>query len=79
MAKEGIPFTKYPALYQFESRQEVDMGVAYNNNVAAKCFTHYIAEGQRQTFTNFLQANVHFFSFLMDGTSVSIKLRMRLW
>ena len=45
------------------------MGLAYNNDVAAKCFTHYIAEGQWQTFTNFLQTSVHFFSFLMDGTS----------
>ena len=36
MAKEGILFTKYPALYQLKSRQEVDMGLAYNNDVAAK-------------------------------------------
>ena len=36
MAKEGIPFTKYPVLYQLESRHEVDMGLAYNNDVAAQ-------------------------------------------
>ena len=69
MAKEGIPFTKYPVLYQLESRHEVDMGLAYNNDVAAKCFTHYIAESQRKAFVNFLKTNVHFFSFLMDGTT----------
>ena len=69
MAKEWILFTKYPALYQLESRHEVDMGIAYNNNVAAKCFTHYIAESQRQGFIRFLKTNVHFFSFLMDGTT----------
>ena len=69
MAKEGIPFTKYPVLYQLESRHEVDMGLAYNNYVAAKCFTHYIAESQWKAFVNFLKTNVHFFSFLMDGTT----------
>ena len=28
MAKEGMAFTKYPALYDLESRHEVDLGVA---------------------------------------------------
>ena len=28
MAKEGIAFSKYPALYDLESRHEVDLGVA---------------------------------------------------
>ena len=35
MAKRKILFTKYPALYQLESQHEVDMGLAYNNDVAA--------------------------------------------
>ena len=48
MAKEGIPFTKYPGLYQLESRHGVDMGIAYNNDVSAKSFTHYIAEASVQ-------------------------------
>ena len=36
MAKEGIAFSKYPALYNLESRHEVDLGVACKNDVIAK-------------------------------------------
>ena len=43
MAKEGIAFPKYPALYKFlESRHNVDLGVAYKNDVSAKSFAHFI-------------------------------------
>ena len=68
-AKKEILFTQYPAFYQLESRHKVDMGLAHNNNVAAKCFTHYIAESQWQGCVSFLKTNVYFFSFLMDGTT----------
>ena len=30
-AKEGMAFSKYPALYNLEGRHEVDLGVAYKN------------------------------------------------
>ena len=32
-------------------------------------FTYYIAEGQRSEFLAFLSSHVHFFSFLMDGST----------
>ena len=46
MAKEAIAFSKYIALYDLESRHEVDLGAAYKNDVSAKSFTHYIAQSQ---------------------------------
>ncbi len=44
MAKEGMSFSKYPALCDLESRHQVDLGSAYMNDVSAKSFTHFIAE-----------------------------------
>ena len=50
MAKEGMAFSKYPALYNLESQHDVDLGLAYTNDVSAKSFTHYIALSQRDRF-----------------------------
>ena len=70
MAKESLPFTKYHALLDLESRHGVDLGPAYHTPDSAKTFTSYIAKSQRQTFTNTLSSNgICFFSFLMDGTT----------
>ena len=33
MAKEGIALSKYTALYDLESQHDVDLGVAYRNDV----------------------------------------------
>ena len=65
MAKEGIAFSKYPV-----SRHDIDLGVAYKNDVSAKSFTHFSAQSQRDRyrFVHFL-SNSHYFSFLMDGTT----------
>ena len=72
MAKEGMAFSKYPALYDLESRHDVDLGIAYKNDVSAKSFTHYIAQSQREHFLRSL-SNSHY-SFLMDGTTDSGKV-----
>ena len=77
LAKEGISFSKYPALFDLESRHEVDLGVAYRNDVSARLFTHFIAESQRRGFIHSL-ANVHFVSFLMDGTTDTGKVEDEL-
>ena len=69
LAKEGIPFTKYAPFHQLEVRHEVDLGLSYTNDVAAKCFSHYIAESQWKSHADFVQENVPYFSFLMDGTT----------
>ena len=70
MAKESLPFTKYPALLELESRHGVDLGPAYRTPDSAKAFTSYIAKSQRHAFLNALSSSgSHFFSFLMDGTT----------
>ena len=71
MAKEGIAFTKYTALCNLETRHDVDLGVAYKNDVSAKSFTRYIAQSQRNDFLRSFFDTHHFFSFLMDGTTDS--------
>ena len=69
MAREGLPFTKYPPLLELENRHGIDIGPAYKTDVSAKSFTHYIAESQRQSFLSYMSNHLHFFSFLMDGTT----------
>jgi len=61
--------TKYRPLNELEAQHKVDLGTSYNNNVSAKCFTHYIAESQRKAHKEFVEASVPFFSFLMDRTT----------
>ena len=68
MAKEGIAFEKYAALYELEARHDVDLGHAYKTAPSAKLFTHYIAESQRQQFLQVL-SKAKFCSFLMDGST----------
>ena len=75
MAMEGMAFSKYPALYDLESLHEVDLGVAYKNDISAKSFTHYIAQGQRDHFVRSLSKS-HYFSFLMDRTTDLGKWKM---
>ena len=41
LAKEGLPFKKYPKNLELESRHEV--GLAYRNDTSAQAFVHYIA------------------------------------
>ena len=78
MAKESIAFSKHPVLYDLESRHDVDLGGAYKNDVSTKPFTHYIAQSQRDRFLRSL-SNLHYFSFLMDGTTDSGKVEDELF
>ena len=48
MAKESIPFAKYPSLVQLEQRHGVELGHAYNTQESAKKITGCIAKSQRQ-------------------------------
>ena len=67
VAKENLPFTKYPVLLELKSRHGVDMGPAYHTPDSAKAFASYIAVNQRQTFLNALSSfGSRFFSFF-DG------------
>jgi len=57
MAKENIPFRKYPAIFELGERHGVDLGSAYKTKGSAKHFTHYIAESlcQPQVHSQCLQ------------------------
>ena len=44
LAKEHIPFLKYPAIHDLEERYGVVLGAAYKNRDSARNFVHYIAE-----------------------------------
>ena len=70
MAKQNMPFSKYPALLELEAHHGADLGFAYGTPDSAKAFTTYIAKSQRQAFLNKLSVSeTHFFSFLTDGTT----------
>ena len=56
MAKEGIAFEKYAALYDLEACHNVDLGSAYKTAPSAKLFRHYITEIQHQQILNILSS-----------------------
>lgn len=68
LAKENLPFRKYSAIHELESRHGVDLGQLCATKDSAKLFTHYKAESQRSAFVGSL-STAHFYSFLMDGTT----------
>ncbi len=46
---------------------EVDIGVAYRNDVSARTFVHYIAQSQRQNFLqSFSEKNTSLVSYWME-------------
>ena len=57
LAKENLPFRKYPAIHELESRHGVDLGQSYASKDSAKSFTHCIAESQRSAFVESLSNN----------------------
>ena len=68
IAKENLSFHKYPVLHELEEYHGVDLGFAYNTEVSAQTFTHYIAESRRQSFLNTFSKSI-FYSFLMGGST----------
>ena len=71
MAKESVPFVKYPAIVELESQHGVNLGPAYRTPDSAKAFTSCIAESLHQEFLDKLSSSTgsKFFSFLIDGTT----------
>ena len=67
MAKQSMPFTKYPALQELEQRHEVDIGQYNNTADSARLFTGFIAKSQRQGFMDSLPSR-GFISLLMDSS-----------
>ncbi|KAL5491664.1 hypothetical protein EMCRGX_G016996, partial [Ephydatia muelleri] len=70
MAKESLPFAKYPSLLELEARHDVDLGFEYSTPDSAKAFTSYIAQAQREAFLKSLAIRKCFFySIMMDGST----------
>ena len=65
MAKEGMAFEKFPALYELLSHHGVSIGSTYVTPQSAKLITHCIALAQREAFINQLSM-AKFYSFLMN-------------
>ena len=78
MAKEGIAFEKYVALYELKASHDVDLSSAYKTAPSAKLFTHYIAESQRRQFFQSL-TETKFCSFLMDGSTDAGNIEQELF
>ena len=68
LAKEGITFKKYLALYELEAQHGVNLGFAYKTKDSEKTFVRYIARRQRESFLHTFSTG-HFFSFLMDSST----------
>ena len=69
IAKEGLAFTKYSAIYKLEARHGVDLGHADQNRDSVQLFIKYIANSQRQQFTSWLDDSCLFCSVMMDTTT----------
>ncbi len=69
LAKEHIPFMKYPAIHELEEKHGVDLGITYKNRDSAQKFVHYIADCQRKDHQHTLKSFSHFYSILMDGST----------
>ena len=68
LAKENLPFTKYPRICELEARHGVSVGTSYRNENAGKEFIHYIAEMKREGLKQRL-GSAKFFSLLIDGST----------
>ena len=77
MAKEGIAFLKYAALYDLKSWHDVDLGVAYSKDVSAKCFTGFIAQSQCDCLFRSL-TKLHFFKWICHFALWPVILRYGL-
>ncbi len=70
-----VSFQKYPAICELEERHGVNLGSGYQTETetAAKSFTHYIVESQRQQLVYTLQSAT-FYSLLMDGSTDAVNV-----
>ena len=68
MARENLPYTKYPRICELEARHGVSVGTSHVNETAGKEFIHYIAKARREELKQRL-FNAKFFSVLLDGST----------
>ena len=68
LALEKISFRKFPSVCELETRRGVNIGTTYTTETAAKSFTGYIAQAQRNKLVMNLQ-KAKFFLPLLDGST----------
>ena len=82
LALEKISFWKFRHVCELETRHIVNIGTMYTTEIAAKSFTGYIAQAQRNKLVMNLQ-KAKFFSLLRDGSTdtsnVDNKLLLVVW
>ena len=69
MAKVSILFEKFPSLCEVEACHGVDIEFSYRNPPSATLFMHFIAQAQREHFSQALLSSSKFCSYLMDGST----------
>ena len=77
MPKERLGFRKYPSLHELEERHGVDLGFVYKTDVSTQTFTHYIVEGQHQSFLGMF-SDLKFYSFHMDVSADAVNVELEL-
>ena len=68
LAKEELPFSKYPSIIEVEKHHGVDIGNTYNTEHKCKEFTCLIGEIMRSQILDGL-AHAKYISILMDGST----------
>ena len=48
VAKESMPFLKYPVICESEKKHGLDISVSYTNECSGRTLVHYIAEARQQ-------------------------------
>ena len=73
IALEEEPYAKFPRLVQLEKRHAVDLGEAYNNEIACKTFVKYSAQVIRRELQDHLDVAsttlYKYHSVFTDGTT----------
>ena len=70
LAKEEIPFTKYPAVLELEKRHGVSLGTAYATEHKCRDFTILIGESMRDNVLVSVR-KLRYLAVLMDGSTDS--------
>ena len=70
LAKEEIPFAKYPAVLDLEKRHGVSLGTAYATEHKCRYFTVLIGEAMRDTVLDSLRKS-RYLAVLIDGSTDS--------
>lgn len=77
IAKEEIPFTKYPTIMELEKRQGVSLGSAYTTEHKCREFTVLIGECMRDKVLDYVRQS-HYLAVLIDGSTDSTVIEKEL-